>query len=298
MTRIRNTGLWILGILLLVAVALYVSYESAPRRFLQTFAFVMPAHVGPVGCVPNDFPGPEGNPDLHDAPYAPPAPHDIQHLEWLGPCVDEEALARAPDNFNDGVFVLPRQPRGGHRILPGDVLDVIVLVSTAFAAHPDLFGPLPLAVWFDWNRNSTFERMEKVVAVKVPIPFIFPGILPGVPPLILGSGRLSFPVTVPATYTGTTFPPIRARIALTEPLNAGMRMEFGEVEDYDFPLNYQALIPDYCPEPDEGELIALYFDDTGEVERIEKYDPKTCTRTYPEHLVEEAKAFYKERFGE
>lgn len=290
---------WVVVIILLLAGATYLYSWYYPRVFSRVFGFAMPAHVGPVGCVPNDYPGPAGLPDHHDAPYAPAASHNTQHLEWIGECVDEEVGPRQPDNFNDGVFILPRQPRGGHRILPGDVLDVIVIVSTAFFSHPNKYPtPLPLSVWLDWNLNASFDGNEREVAVLLPVPF-FVGFLPPVP---AERARLSFPVTVPANYAGASFPPIRARLSFNQRgqaqrlLVAGGVEEWGEVEDYEFPLNYQAMIPDFCPGPEEGIMVGLYFDEERRVIKTAEYDPQDCDLEYPAELVDEAREFYVETF--
>ncbi|MBI4717363.1 MAG: IPTL-CTERM sorting domain-containing protein [Planctomycetes bacterium] len=166
----------------------------------------------------------------------PAATHAVQHLEWLGELVDEEAAAPPDDNASP-----PRADDDGLIGVAwvGGSVKLSFVVTTNYSAHVSDFpagSRTYVNAWIDWNNNGTFEHPAEYV-----------GEWSGLPPF---SGMLGPDRTVGSVAGGAGGEPgtysIRLRIdwhrtsAHTAAPGgnadgdvAGGDVSYGEVEDYE-----------------------------------------------------------------
>lgn len=189
--------------------------------------------------------------DHHDAPYNPPASHEAQYWEWLGPGVTEEVAALPADPFDDGIVITnPQNFRAGNQ------LTIVATICTRFPEHPDQFKTREragLGVWIDWDYNKTFAPNENVFHAFLDVRFM----INNVP---VHCGRVTFTAQVPANFKpkpvteqtpegsleGIELPALRARLNyntlgdVSDPRSPGYKLPdvgghsaWGEVEDHD-----------------------------------------------------------------
>ncbi len=240
--------------------------------------------------VPNDFNRQSDDlKDYSDQPFAPVASHGVQIFEWLGPGVSEETGPRQADTFDDGMVVVnPSSFRAGQTVV------LAVNVRSSSAIFPNSFTrnfTAILAVWIDWNYNSTFEAAEEVIRVEDKIPFEAGGEK-------FAQALFLLPVRVPGDFKpleltdksekliGIRPPPIRVRVDYQlnrRPLGPGGEAYYGEVEDHDVSPNDLAF---YLDDPaDEGftglSAIMVGYSRAlaGSRLLVAKYSPEGETRT-------------------
>src|SRR5262245_14752655 len=127
----------------------------------------------------NDLPVTPGDFDFGDAGLVPGARHAVQHFEWLGRAVDEEAVPPADDNLaghvddDDGLFGL------GFASGPtGTQVQLRVQLHTQQSAHPAAFpagSQNYVDAWIDWDKDGAYEHpAEYVGTVALHAPFAGP----------------------------------------------------------------------------------------------------------------------------
>ncbi len=205
-----------------------------------------------VKHVPQDYGSiGDGNYDYNDQPFQPQADHQMQVYEWIGHGVSEEKAPKPADDFDDGLVVV--NPSGFRQ--PGGEILLAVNLRTSFAQTPRAFPNFfegRLAIWIDWNYNSTFAANEDVYNQPIDLPF-------QVGNMIFSQALVLIPVKVPATFaprfvtnngnvSGVEHPPIRARFAYNDkpslPIKPVGSERFGEVEDHTVSLNDLAFFSD------------------------------------------------------
>jgi hypothetical protein len=270
----------------------YAALALLPCLFACQMAAVRVPLSGEVSLanVPDDFHR-QGDDlkDYNDQPFAPTAWHGAQIFEWLGPGVSEEKAPNADDTFDDGMVVVnPSSFRAGRTVV------LAVNVRSSYANFPQSFLKVftaILAVWIDWNYNSSFAAAEEAMRVEDTIPFESGGEQ-------FSQALYLLPVQVPKTFVprqvtdtsgspiGIRPPPIRLRLdyqLMRRPLGPGGEASYGEVEDHDISPNDLAYFMDNPK--DEGitglsaAMVGYSRALAGSRLLVAKYSPQAKTRT-------------------
>jgi len=193
----------------------------------------------------NDLPAAPGDFDWGDMGLLPGARHKVQHFEWLGRAVDEEAVPSADDNMDghgnddDGLFGFGYQPG------PSGMQVVLrVQLHTQLSDHPAIFpfgSQNFIDAWIDWDKDGVYEHpAEYVGTVALHGPYAGPFGPDSVTALIIGQAKSApadeYNVRLRVDWhdVGNTHTPSPAGEAdgNINPPSSFQLTSFGETEDY------------------------------------------------------------------